>query len=120
MKASISRWVIAISTALLIAITYLMIVFTSPSMLVGMESAEPIEISVQRNKKNEGAVGTININAATVEELMTLPNLGEVLAGRIVAYREEHGRYSDVDELLNIEGIGESRMAQWRSYLVIQ
>ncbi len=120
MKASAGRWLIAISTALLIVIAYVMIVLTSPWMLAGMESSEPIAITVQRSEPNDNDVVAIDINTATVEELMTLPNLGAVTAGRIVAYREEHGRYSSVEELLCVEGIGESRMTQWRSYLVVQ
>ena len=52
----------------------------------------------------------LNLNTATAEELMTLPGIGEVLAGRIVAYRAAHGSFSSIDELAQVEGIGEKRM----------
>ncbi len=52
----------------------------------------------------------ININTATAEELMALPGIGEVLAGRIVSYRIAHGEFSSVDELLQVDGIGEKTM----------
>lgn len=41
---------------------------------------------------------------------MELPNIGEVLAGRIIAYREENGRFYSVDEIVNVQGIGEKKL----------
>ena len=48
----------------------------------------------------------ININTATAEELVTLSGIGEALALRILAYREENGSFSDVSELMQVSGIG--------------
>lgn len=52
------------------------------------------------------AGGKVNINQATVEELATLPRVGPVLAGKIVAFRSEHGPFASVDELDAVDGIG--------------
>lgn len=54
--------------------------------------------------------GKLNINTATAEELMLLNGIGEVLAQRIVEYREAHGPYKELSELLNIEGIGTAKL----------
>ena len=43
---------------------------------------------------------------------MALPGIGEVLAERILNFREEHGNFSSVDELLNVEGIGKKRLEE--------
>jgi competence protein ComEA len=51
------------------------------------------------------SAGLINLNTATAAELDELPGIGEVLAGRIVAYREANGPFESVDELVHIEGI---------------
>ena len=47
----------------------------------------------------------VDINTATAAELDALPGIGPVLAGRIVAYRDEHGPYATVDELEAVDGI---------------
>ncbi len=54
----------------------------------------------------------VYINRATVEELMTLPNIGQVTAERIIAYREENGHFASLDDLDKVEGIGESTLNQ--------
>ena len=54
----------------------------------------------------------ININLADREQLMALPGIGETLADRILAYRETHGAFPNVTDLMNVEGIGEKRMEE--------
>ena len=62
----------------------------------------------------ETAVEKVNINTATQEELETLPGIGEVLARRILAYREENGAFTAAEDLLAVEGIGEKRLDEIR------
>lgn len=53
----------------------------------------------------ETSDGRININTATKEQLMTLSGIGETRALAIIAYRQEHGGFSSVEEIKNISGI---------------
>jgi competence protein ComEA len=49
----------------------------------------------------------ININTATAKELEALPGVGEVIAARIVAYREQAGPFRSVDDLIHVEGLSD-------------
>ena len=54
----------------------------------------------------------VSLNSATAEELMELKGVGEVTAHAIVAYREEHGGFKDLEELLEVSGIGPAKLEQ--------
>lgn len=57
------------------------------------------------------AAGPIDLNSATVDQLDSLPGVGPVLAGRIIEWRTAHGRFTTVDELREVGGVGEKRFA---------
>ncbi len=59
---------------------------------------------------------TVNINTATKEELMTLNGIGEVVANKIIEYREET-LFINIDELKNIKGIGEVIFAKIKDFI---
>lgn len=61
-----------------------------------------------------GADGVIDLNAATREDLETLPRIGPALAQRILEWREENGRFRSVDDLMAVPGIGEKLLAGMR------
>ena len=64
-------------------------------------------------------VSPLDINAAAAEELAALPGIGEVLAGRIVAYREEHGPFAAVEDLTEVSGIGEKKLAELEGRITV-
>jgi competence protein ComEA len=51
----------------------------------------------------------LNINYASTEELELLPGIGPVLAQRIIAYRDEYGPFTHIEDIMNVEGIGKKR-----------
>lgn len=62
----------------------------------------------------------VNINTADAEELQLLPGIGPVLAGRIVAWREQNGDYLIAEDLLAVEGIGMTRLQEIRDLIVTE
>ena len=60
------------------------------------------------SKDDDSNNNLVSINTATKEDLMTLSGIGEKKAEDIIKYREEHGGFKSVDELMEVEGIGDS------------
>ncbi|MED1783085.1 helix-hairpin-helix domain-containing protein [Brevibacillus fortis] len=67
-----------------------------------------------------GASTAINLNTATVEELMSLPGIGEARAKAIVDYRSKQGPFRSADDLKQIEGIGEKMFSRIKDRLIVQ
>lgn len=61
----------------------------------------------------------LDINSASVEELMMVRGIGEITANKIVDYRGINGYFYSMDELLNVDGIGKKKLAALKGYLFI-
>jgi competence protein ComEA len=61
----------------------------------------------------------VDINTATVAELVALPGVGEALARRIVEYREKQGPFTAPEQLMNVRGIGEKSFEKLRDRLSV-
>jgi comEA protein len=58
---------------------------------------------------------TININQATLDQLVGLKGIGPVMAQRIVEFREKNGPFKKVEDLLSVKGIGEKKLEKMKS-----
>lgn len=101
---------------------------------LGRRSVEGLRLTTQRTAPTEtqgralpaeasepdSAPTRIELNTATLEELMTLPGIGEVRAARILAYRENNGPFRQAAELMNVSGIGEATFAKLRDYVYVE
>lgn len=63
--------------------------------------------------------GTVNINTASAAELETLPKIGPATAEKIIAYREQNGGFTSVEELLQVPGIGEKTLEVLRNQISV-
>jgi competence protein ComEA len=68
----------------------------------------------QTSGKDSAPSGLVDLNAATVEELDTLPGIGPVTAAAIIAWRDANGRFTSVDQLGDVDGIGPARLEKLR------
>ncbi len=66
----------------------------------------------------ENGIALININKTDAETLTRIDGIGPVLSERIIAYREEYGDFTSLDELLKVDGIGPKTLERIRSRLI--
>jgi len=62
---------------------------------------------------------SVNLNRATLEQLESLPGIGEKLARRILDYRRENGPFASSDELMNVTGIGQKKFDTMKSRITV-
>ena len=98
--------------ALLAAFTCFAVIFTLGVFHLKNRPGGPVTLSAAPVYAVSCAEDAININTADHKTLTTLPGIGQVLAQRIIDYRESAGDFRAVEELMNIDGIGEKRMEQ--------
>lgn len=61
----------------------------------------------------------VNINTATQTELETLPGIGPSIALNIINYRKENGKFTNIEDIKNVSGIGDSKFKNIKNYIVI-
>ncbi|PVG83424.1 hypothetical protein DDE18_09060 [Nocardioides gansuensis] len=89
-------------------------------VLVGVHAPAGVAGTVGQPGSPSASPGTlVDLNAADEAALETLPGVGPVTAAAIVAWRAEHGGFTAVDELLEVDGIGEATLAQIAPHVTI-
>lgn len=68
----------------------------------------------------ESRAQLININTATLEQLCTLPGIGESKAGDIIAYREKHGAFGEKADIMQVSGIKESLYTKIEALIIVE
>ena len=63
--------------------------------------------------------GQVRLNSATQAELESIPGIGPVLAERIIAARDERNGFTAIEDLLDVSGIGEAKLASFRDLVVV-
>ena len=81
----------------------------------GLDGSSNLTNTTNANDTN----GKIDLNTASLEQLMEIPGIGESKAKAIINYREENGGFSSIEEVMNIEGIKEGVFSKMKEYIVV-
>jgi comEA protein len=93
------------------------------SILVAVFSDEKIDKSetiINPKRDNSLKKHSIDLNKATVEELIKLPGIGENTAMKIIEYRQRFGGFKKIEELMRVERIGQKTFEKIKDYLIIK
>ena len=82
--------------------------------------AENTKTAEQEDEELKSIQDKINLNVATESELRSIDGIGEKLAKRIIDKRDSIGRFTAVEQLLEIEGIGENIFAKIKDYVTVE
>ncbi len=86
---------------------------TDPSLVVRSDAEES-------TAEDDTATAKVNINAASKQELMTLPGIGEVMSDRIIAFRTDIGPFHSIGDLRKVKGISKRKLEQLAPFITIE
>ncbi|MFW0792710.1 ComEA family DNA-binding protein [Gordonia sp. CPCC 205515] len=90
-----------------------------PDATAGTSGPSPSGSNTTGSGQSGSATGKVNLNTATEAQLDALPGVGPVTAKAILAWRDQHGRFTSVDQLGEVDGIGPARLARLRDQVTV-
>lgn len=90
----------------------------SRAEIVHDEEDEPAAVPVA--PRQEPTEKRVHLNSATERELITLPGIGPVTAKKILAYRQEHGAFGSVEDLVKVKSIGPKKLERIRQFITVE
>ena len=126
LKISKLEGIVLLLTLLFVGGTLLWFAFSQPGegVTVVTERQDPEPQILTEMPETPEAPGllegeVLNLNTASQTELTRLPGIGETKAAAIVAWRQEHGSFQTVEDLMAVDGIGEKTLENLRPYVTV-
>jgi len=95
---------------------------SSVCTLVGILAAQALAVQTtpaRADAKAPKPAVVVNLNTASQAELETLPGVGAKMAARIIEYRQKKGPFKKIEELMNVQGIGEKNFLKLKPQLTV-
>ena len=89
------------------------------NLAAGVGDGSRVVVPVSGTGSPAAGDGLVRLNSADVSELAGLPGVGPVLAERIISHRDDHGPFAAVEDLLEVSGIGEAKLAALRDAVLV-
>jgi competence protein ComEA len=70
-----------------------------------------------KSKMSQKHMTQVDLNTATLDQLVTLPGVGKKKAAAIIEYRTKNGKFKSVDELVNVKGVGKKMLAKLKGHV---
>ena len=87
--------------------------------LKDVNNTKDIDNAEIKNENTEKDSSKININTATLEELDKLPGVGEATANKIISHREENGQFKTIEDIKNVNGIGDKKFEKMKELICV-
>jgi competence protein ComEA len=85
---------------------------------IGLAMVPPTAVA-QKNSAQSSTSEKVNLNTATIEELQAIPGIGPAMAKRVVEYRAKVGKFTKIEDILNVKGIGEKTFQKMKDRLTV-
>ena len=93
--------------------------FTAGDVQAFQQTPPPSSTPAPAPKSTPAPTAPLNLNTATKADLEKLPVIGPAMADRILAYRQKNGSFKKVEELMNVQGIGEKAFLKLRTLITV-
>lgn len=87
---------------------------------IAREDNSKLETNDNTNQNEALKTSQININTATIEELDKLPGVGEATANKIVSHRNDNGEFKNIEEIKNVNGIGDKKFEAMKELICVE
>ena len=88
-------------------------------VVLGLAAAPSLGASAAEKEAQASPDAPVDLNKASTEALIGIPGIGKVMAERIVAWRDEHGPFRRVEDLMKVKGVGEKTFEKLRPYVKV-
>ena len=89
------------------------------AVMLGLGGQTRIDAAGQDAKAPAASPAPLNLNAATAADLEKLPGVGAAMATRILEYRQKSGGFKKIEELMNVQGIGERNFLRLKPLVTV-